>query len=670
MDFETSVGIQAFTGPDKAGVTGIFKQRFSDFIVREVLTNGEVVRLRDISGEQLEKSIFGDVTIEEDSISTEELPQQLIEQIRNLLNTNTNDTIESEKQTEIETAFVEFLTRCIAKDSDCPTEFVAFPCTEKSLRTEMHKLFKGKAAKFVESDTFVVNGIQHLRLHARHKMKGNQNSNFVKRAAVQWPKGIGNYLKFTLLKENVDTMSAIVIMSKNLHINQDSVTYGGTKDKRAITAQKCTINRRRPSDFKRINQYKHFPTIRCGDFEFVDEPIKLGEIGGNRFEICLRSVSATEEQVQAALRNIEVNGFINYYGLQRFGKGVSKSHIIGKSIMISDWQSCIDLIFAPASEDKPNVKQAKELIATKDYRGAGQLLSNQMYAEKCILRRLTQNPDDAFAAYNSVPKNTRLICAHAYQSYLWNKAASKRIQEFGTSCIVGDLVMLSDVEVDDTELEELDPSSAAEIANSGDTNKKRKFDENEQKPQKKDVIDLKSLIHVVTADDIEKNVYSMSDVVLPLPGNDVVLPANVIGEYYLKLLEEDGLSLQSYQECIHVYRMSGAYRKVVRRAKDLQWELLRYSDPNEELAKHELSMFRDQGDTGHTCTKNKTATFAVTEVLNTIEVPKASQNNLQGLLLQFTLPPGTYATMLLRELTKESTETMFQANLTAKANAF
>ena len=34
--------------------------------------------------------------------------------------------------------------------------------------------------------------------------------------------------------------------------------------------------------------------------------------------------------------------------------------------------------------------------------------------------------------------------------------------------------------------------------------------------------------------------------------------------------------------------------------------------------------------------------------------------------LNFTLPPGTYATMLLRELTKECTETQFQAQLTAQ----
>jgi hypothetical protein len=35
-----------------------------------------------------------------------------------------------------------------------------------------------------------------------------------------------------------------------------------------------------------------------------------------------------------------------------------------------------------------------------------------------------------------------------------------------------------------------------------------------------------------------------------------------------------------------------------------------------------------------------------------------------ALKLAFSLPPGTYATMLLRELTKDSTDTLHQSSLT------
>lgn len=48
---------------------------------------------------------------------------------------------------------------------------------------------------------------------------------------------------------------------------------------------------------------------------------------GNEFEIVLRKLTgATAEQVQAAADGLKASGFINYYGLQRFGSNDSATH--------------------------------------------------------------------------------------------------------------------------------------------------------------------------------------------------------------------------------------------------------------------------------------------------------------------------------------------------------
>ena len=58
-----------------------------------------------------------------------------------------------------------------------------------------------------------------------------------------------------------------------------------------------------------------------------------------------------------------------------------------------------------------------------------------------------------------------------------------------------------------------------------------------------------------------------------------------------------------------------------------------------------------------------------TEGENEVVVSKSEEVRLKGLQLKFTLPPGTYATMLIREITKHSTSAQYQTQLTATAAA-
>ena len=48
---------------------------------------------------------------------------------------------------------------------------------------------------------------------------------------------------------------------------------------------------------------------------------------GNQFQITLREVTgASNEQIEAAAAALKQSGFINYYGLQRFGSGSVPTH--------------------------------------------------------------------------------------------------------------------------------------------------------------------------------------------------------------------------------------------------------------------------------------------------------------------------------------------------------
>jgi tRNA pseudouridine13 synthase len=620
-EFNALVGVTEFANKCK-GVHGIMKQRYSDFIVREILTDGTVACLSDMCGKSLEERWFASGTSDstdsaEDTVKfiTKSLQEQPIEEdVRNLTH---------------------FIQLCMEKNADCPESYTAFPDLDKVTRTAMHGAIKGKLAEYIETETVQVDGKSMIKMIALHKRSGKGN----KRKRAEWPQGLSNFLRFTLMKENIDTMSAVGILEQGLRCGSgaNGVTYSGTKDKRGVTVQKCTVYRRKPSDFTRINASTRLPTILCGDFEYVNEPAVLGDGNGNRFEIVLRAVdTSNESEIVSACTAMQSSGFINYYGLQRFGKGGTKSHEFGKAILKSDWESCVRMLFTPRSNDRPNVAAAKELFMQNDYAGAVKMMPEQLQSEKHVLQRLINHPTDFQAAYAGVPKSARLMCAHAYQSYLWNKAASRKLQLHGATVVEGDLVLLpGPMKGEGVQRPSMNASAALPV-------------------------------HTVSAEDVAAGKFSVDDIILPVPGAETVYPSNEIGAYYDELLAADGLSRASYAAGPAVYKEGGAYRKLIQRPGDFEWKAIPYDNPDAELAETELVRFRTEppGRSAAAAAPEGEAdpSSEVVSADSTAGTPK-----FWALQLKFSLPPGTYATMLLREITKSSTESQFQAQLTRNA---
>ena len=736
---EDSVGISAFANTAPS-FSCILKQRFSDFIVREVDSNGKVVLLNSIDGSGLEKSQFtspdSEVPITDPVLAFNEL----CDNIRSLSGTSPcGDSITED--------FKNFFTSSITRAETAPIDYIGFPGLDKATRSSIHALFKGSLSSFIDTETSQSNGVSCIRFIALHKASsGREKGTKQKRKRSNWPDNLGKYLRFTLLKENIDTMSAVDILGRATG-GKIKIEYYGTKDKRAVTTQKCTIYQQKPSYFARINASKLTPRLFVGDFEYVDEPAKLGLLSGNQFELVLRALTASEDEVAASCLAMEKSGFVNYYGLQRFGKGGSKSHEIGRAIFKSDWENCVRMLFTARAGDRCEIATAKQLFEQKKYREAYDAMPTKLYAEKQVLFRLARNPTDFMGAYNSTPKFSRLICTHAYQSYVWNKAATQRLKLYGLSIVAGDLVatdpelLLEDIADDDDALMEVNrdarsggEAGVSERAAQSQQDKDKHGCQRGKKSKLTDTGDAEPAtsesnpvlstdgnmqrcskyrtgsIHIVTAEDVAAGRYSITDIVLPLPGWDVTLPENDVGSYYLQLLADDGISFATFSRCSQFYRTSGAYRRVIQSPQRLEWEIVSYSDPDEEIAETELARFNrclpdrqrqrisEAGFTSSDCASSAkinvdgvsdtavrtsessdTAHHAVVaqdqpeqkhEQFSSLPSPPSlPQSQLKALKLQFTLPPGTYATMLLRELTKESTETQFQANLTKLSGA-
>lgn len=129
--------------------------------------------------------------------------------------------------------------------------------------------------------------------------------------------------------------------------------------------------------------------------------------------ITLRSVDRAIAEVDAACFALKQSGFINYFGLQRFGKGGASSDRIGMVLLKSDYKTAIDLLFAPRGGDREEIQSTKQFFRNRDYRAARECIPFQMNAEKLVLEHLINRPSDYAGAINRIPKSVRLLTIHA-----------------------------------------------------------------------------------------------------------------------------------------------------------------------------------------------------------------------------------------------------------------
>ena len=62
----------------------------------------------------------------------------------------------------------------------------------------------------------------------------------------------------------------------------------------------------------------------------------LGALKGNRFSVALRFIPASisDAEIKRNVKNVKDHGFINYFGMQRFGSYNVRTHDIGKECLL------------------------------------------------------------------------------------------------------------------------------------------------------------------------------------------------------------------------------------------------------------------------------------------------------------------------------------------------
>lgn len=129
----------------------------------------------------------------------------------------------------------------------------------------------------------------------------------------------------------------------------------------------------------------------------------------------------------------------------------------------------------------------------------------------------------------------RSLYCHAWQSLVWNKAATRRVELYGAEqAVAGDLVLLP--EGDGGEGEEVPAAAASGAGAAGEEEE----EEEAPLPAGEDEAGLaaeseggeNARVHVVTESDVKAQRYSVTDVVLPVPGYVSVMPRHDVAAVY------------------------------------------------------------------------------------------------------------------------------------------
>ncbi|MHC1585627.1 MAG: tRNA pseudouridine(13) synthase TruD [Candidatus Syntropharchaeia archaeon] len=251
----------------------------------------------------------------------------------------------------------------------------------------------------------------------------------------------GNYLIVEVTKENWDTHHLVRDLSRVLGVSRKRFGWAGTKDRKAIATQKMSIWGIKEGDLERIK----LPGVSIKKIGYSNKPVSLGDLYGNEFEITVRDIDLpreiAEDRVRKILKEMEEKGVPNFFGEQRFGTSRPVTHLVGREIVLGNFEKAAMLYIAePFPDESEETKKARKYIKdTLDFRGK---LPNFLRYERAMLDYLIKNPGDYKGAFNVLPENLKKLFVHAYQSYIFNLILSRRIKEGIplNQAVVGDIV--------------------------------------------------------------------------------------------------------------------------------------------------------------------------------------------------------------------------------------
>ena len=238
----------------------------------------------------------------------------------------------------------------------------------------------------------------------------------------------GRYLVLEVEKTDWDTHHLVREMARKLRISQKRFGWAGTKDKRAVTVQRISIMNLDELELKRIT----LPGLKIKVLGRTNRSVGLGDLLGNRFRITVRDLACPDPGTTLTRITEEIvqqKGVPNYFGVQRFGDTRPVTHKVGEALAREKIEEAVFIYLAlPFAGEPERTRVAREELWTnRDIPTALKGFPEYLHHEVAMLNYLAEHPGDYAHSFDVLSVNLKRLFVHAYQSYLFNKILSRRL---------------------------------------------------------------------------------------------------------------------------------------------------------------------------------------------------------------------------------------------------
>jgi tRNA pseudouridine13 synthase len=237
---------------------------------------------------------------------------------------------------------------------------------------------------------------------------------------------VGEFAFYRLDKTGWTTPDALSAIRRRWQIDFRRLSYGGLKDRHAVTSQFLTIFR----GPKRNLAHERIALTYLGQRV---EPFSAADIVANRFTITLRSLSdIAVSHAASALAEVIAAGLPNYFDDQRFGSVGNPPEFVAKEMVFGRFERALWLaLAAPYEFDRADAKREKATLC--DHWGDWAALKAKLPRShaRSLVDYLVTHPADFKGAVARLRPELQGLYLSAYQSYLWNRMLAMWLTRLG-----------------------------------------------------------------------------------------------------------------------------------------------------------------------------------------------------------------------------------------------